>query len=487
MTKLIRRPTDNEVIFQKKRTERVNLTVKKFFERSNMGVFASPRKYSKHPEGGAEAWSVVAGVFVAYGLAFGLLRVFSMLINPIKAYYGVSDTVAMMAPGLGMLGYSIGGLAGGGLLGIIGYREGSMIFGVVCAMAFFFCGIVDSIVLVLLGVFIALFALGVVYLAAPGIIGRYFHEKKTFANQLSACGVSVMQFILSPLLPIMVSAYTVKGCFIVISGIMLNIVAASALYRPTIIQSEVEAMKKKKDDIANANEGSEDSPGPGIDMGFFKHPAFLMFFFSQGLFFAGYMGCLLLVVPYAQGELGVDAATSAQLVMAMGVTELLFRIPFGWLGDWEKVNRTQLLAGTFLCLGILFIGFPLATNFTFLLVVAALSGIFQGGFGGLSFVVLDDIMVAIGSQESFMIGLGVSTGFNGILGVLAPVSFGMINGIFGNNTVSLWIAAIMVVVSAIMTFLIVPLTPSGPKFPKIPAKADFSSREDVAFIETKNN
>ena len=108
------------------------------------------------------------------------------------------------------------------------------------------------------------------------------------------------------------------------------------------------------------------------------------------------MGCLLLVVPFAESELGVTSSTSAMIVMAMGVAELLFRIPFGWLGDWEKINRTHLLGGTFLALGVLFLGFPMCSNFTFLLVLSALSGIFQGGFGGLSFVVLDDIMVAIG-------------------------------------------------------------------------------------------
>ena len=46
-----------------------------------------------------------------------------------------------------------------------------------------------------------------------------------------------------------------------------------------------------------------------------------------------------------------------------------------------------------------------------------------------------------------MIALGLSTGFNGILGVIAPVTFGTINDSVGNMTLSLWIAAIMVIVS----------------------------------------
>ncbi|CBY13988.1 unnamed protein product, partial [Oikopleura dioica] len=296
-----------------------------------------------------------------------------------------------------------------------------------------------------------------------------------------ACGVSVMQFALGALLPILVEQYSVKGCFIVIAGIMFNIVAASALYRPTVITSEVEKLEEENENF----EDNEESQS-GLDFSFFCHPAFLLFFFSQGIFFAGYMGALLLVVPYAETELGVEASTAATIVMAMGVAELIFRIPFGWLGDWEKINRTHLLGGTFLALGVIFLAFPMCTNFTYLLVFSALSGIFQGGFGGLSFVVLDDIMVAIGKQNGFMIALGLSTGFNGILGVIAPVTFGTINDMVGNMTLSLWIAAIMVIVSALMTSAIVVFTPKplSSKFPKIPP-ADFSSREEVAFIETK--
>lgn len=63
-------------------------------------IFGPPLKFKTFPDGGKAAWSVVGGVFVSYGLAFGLLRVFSVLLNPIQSYYGVSQTTAMLAPGL---------------------------------------------------------------------------------------------------------------------------------------------------------------------------------------------------------------------------------------------------------------------------------------------------------------------------------------------------------------------------------------------------
>ena len=48
------------------------------------------------------------------------------------------------------------------------------------------------------------------------------------------------QFILSPVLAILITNYSVPGTFIIIGGLMLNIVASSAMYRPTEIQSEID-------------------------------------------------------------------------------------------------------------------------------------------------------------------------------------------------------------------------------------------------------
>lgn len=447
-----------------------------------MAIFGPPLRYKRHPDGGMQAWGVVSGVFVSYGLAFGLLRVFSVLLNPIASYYGVTKSVAMLAPGLGMLGYSMGGLMGGAILGIIGYREGSMIFGVICSIAFFICGCVNNIVIILAMIFIALFALGVVYLASPGIIGRYFLEKKTLANQVSACGVSVCQFVLSPVLAILIASYSVPGTFIIIAGLMLNIVASSALYRPTIIETE-EIAKQEKDDEA---EEDESATAGMVDFSIFKDPGYVLFFISQGIFFAGYMGALLCTVPYAEGDLNVDPIKASYLNSIMGICELIFRIPFGMLGDWKKMNRTILLAGTFLTLGVIFLVFPMCQEYNTLMVFAGLSGIFQGGFGGISFVVLDDIMVSYGKQPAFMLGLGLSTGFNGILGLAAPVLFGMMAESFGSQREVLYTAAVMVIGSAILTFLIVPFMPKKPKFPEIP-ESDFKSREDIAFIEKSSS
>ena len=54
------------------------------------------------------------------------------------------------------------------------------------------------------------------------------------------------QFILSPVLAILITNYSVPGTFIIIGGLMLNIVASSAMYRPTEIQSEIDEQVRPK-------------------------------------------------------------------------------------------------------------------------------------------------------------------------------------------------------------------------------------------------
>ena len=56
----------------------------------------------------------------------------------------------------------------------------------------------------------------------------------------------------------------------------------------------------------------------------------------------------------------------------------------------------------------------------------------------------------------------------GILGLAAPIVFGMMTEHFGGNVEVLYTAALMVLLSAVLTFAIVPLTKKEPSFPKIP-------------------
>ena len=84
-----------------------------------------------------------------------------------------------------------------------------------------------------------------------------------------------------------------------------------------------------------------------------------------------------MVVPFAEEEIGVESESAALLTSAMGISELIFRIPFGWAGDHPKVNRTYLLGFTFIMLGVIFLGFPMCSSYMSIMIFASLSGIFQ--------------------------------------------------------------------------------------------------------------
>ena len=96
-----------------------------------------------------------------------------------------------------------------------------------------------------------------------------------------------------------------------------------------------------------------------------------------------------------------------------------------------------------------------------------------------------------------MFGLGLSTAFNGdlrvddlnlnpvlgVLGLAAPIIFGMMTEHFGGNIEVLYTAALMVLLSAFLTFAIVPMTKKGPKFPKIPDQPVADQTAELSTIE----
>ena len=56
----------------------------------------------------------------------------------------------------------------------------------------------------------------------------------------------------------------------------------------------------------------------------------------------------------------------------------------------------------------------------------------------MSFVVLEDILTPLNKKAAWMFGLGLSTAFNGILGLAAPIVFGLMCDSFGGNTEALY-------------------------------------------------
>ena len=77
----------------------------------------------------------------------------------------------------------------------------------------------------------------------------------------------------------------------------------------------------------------------------------------------------------------------------------------------------------------------------------------------------------------------------GVLGLAAPIVFGMMTEHFGGNVEVLYTAALMVLVSALLTFAIVPLMAKEPKFPKIPDepvqdKTDLTDSRNATDLKT---
>jgi hypothetical protein len=65
------------------------------------------------------------------------------------------------------------------------------------------------------------------------MVGFYFKRRLALANSISLAGSSTGQFILPPLVTLLIDHYSVRGALIILAGVMFNITLAGALLRPT--------------------------------------------------------------------------------------------------------------------------------------------------------------------------------------------------------------------------------------------------------------
>lgn len=74
--------------------------------------------------------------------------------------------------------------------------------------------------------------MGISYFAGTTIVGSYFIKKRTLAVGISSSGCGFGGFALNYLLERSISFYGMRGTFLIISGLILNLVVCGALCRP---------------------------------------------------------------------------------------------------------------------------------------------------------------------------------------------------------------------------------------------------------------
>lgn len=156
-----------------------------------------------------------------------------------------------------------------------------------------------------------------------------------------------------------------RGAFLIISGILLHGIPIGALLRPvpaakrTYMQHE----KSVKERILTI-----------LDLELFKNVNFNIYIIATFMVYAG------MIIPYGfmfmnVTEYGIDHTSAALLMSIMGLTSLIGRLVYGWLGDRPWVNRLALQGTTSLLAGGFTTASYWANTYTLLLCYAGAFGV----------------------------------------------------------------------------------------------------------------
>jgi len=379
-------------------------------------------------EGGARGSAAIGGFFVNYFLFFGFLRSFSVLINPIVTTYNVSYMGASSIPGACCIGLTAGMGFGPALLAKAGLRQTSLIVGLVPAGCWLLMYTFLNFPTLIVSFLLMAIAWGIIFIMCLNSMSLHFDKNRTLATQIGTLGTSFGQFAFPVIITPLVATYSLKGFFLITSGIFANHLPAVLLFMkpkksnlPNEISNEKQAIEGECD---NGAVGENDivittNIVPNLDqteikqkVSFLKSGPFLVYVIQQICLNVGVAcGCLYTAAHVVKVS-DADEMKAAFFISLQGGIEACVRIPFGYLADRPYVNKLYLLGFVCLNLGICFAVVGWADSVFSLGAALCYGGLFTGAFGGISFTGLAEIAKKYDSSDELMKGLGISSALN---------------------------------------------------------------------------
>ena len=222
---------------------------------------------------------------------------------------------------------------------------------------------------------------------SPSIVtvGQYFEKRRTLANGLSVAGSGVGNFAIPPLIRLCVDEYGLSRALLVLSAIMLHVCLAGALLRPPPTerhQSHADDQKTAVQSTETAGErqsGCVACCGRLFDWRLLTNAVFLVYGFSAMLIFTGYPPLYIMLPDHAR-QTGISKPGAAFLVSILGLADVVGRIGFGFLADFNLVPKRVLFVGCMAVAGSLVCVLPTVDNYVGLAVLCAVTGVFAGAF-----------------------------------------------------------------------------------------------------------
>ena len=236
------------------------------------------------------------------------------------------------------------------------------------------------------------------------VVVRYFALRRQLALGLSQAGSAIGTLILAPVVQFLIDSCGWRGALLLLGGITLNSTAASALYRPIVIQADLEEETKGKESYCTT---LAKSAGSVVCISNFWLAVIISI-----IIYGAWRVYLSFMIPFSEEFLTVDSMKSSLLLSAYSIASIPSRIIFGAIADRKDVNIVWVLIITQLVTTVITAILWLVETYSVLMVDCLLHSLLMGTIH----VLYVPIMINIVGETNFKWAMSLTGFLNSLIG-----------------------------------------------------------------------
>lgn len=317
-------------------------------------------------------WVVVAAVFVITGVGFGCAYSFGSFIAALQAEFGASrGSVSLVFAIAGCLYFGLG-VVSGPMADRWGARGVTAVGMVLVALGMVAAGRAQSISQVYWAYGIGIgVGVGFSYVPGLGVVQRWFLKRRGFASGLAVSGIGVGTLLVPPLAAWLIDVLGWRQAYLALGGgaLVLGLLATG------LMADDPRA-------FGTGPDGDPATPSNAAAQGLtlreaMRTPRFLTLYAACSVAAFGIFVPFVHLVPHALDQ-GVSAQRAVLLLGVVGVGSTLGRFFLGALAD--RFGRDRFLMAMSLGVAAALALWTVSHGFAMLAVVAAVFGVFYGGW-----------------------------------------------------------------------------------------------------------
>lgn len=286
------------------------------------------------------------------------------------------------------------------------------------------------------------------------IINQYFNKYRATASGIALAGGTIGSFILPPLARLIIYEYSLKSCFLILGGIILQTIPIAFLLRPPKSKSNdtgvddgtkynnnekgLEVQKEINENVVELSNSSKKASRRErisealrntmeLVTDLAKNPLFVILCVTQISFTWGWTTYVMVIVDHAVDR-GIGISQAVLLLSAFAAADLCGRLGSGWISDKNLVKRRNIACISIMSIGILLWIIPCASTFPVFLSISLALGLFCGSI----MILFSLLLVEYVGIELMPVALGSSTFACGVATIARPAVIGYFRDVHGS-------------------------------------------------------